>query len=402
MNDRIWLSPPHMGQREMGFVEQAFESNWIAPLGPHVLDFQRKLSDFIQVPHTLALSSGTSALHLALIVLNVKPGDVVICQTETFSASANPICYLGAEPVFVDSEPDTWNMDPDALRICLEHYDKQGAIGKVKAIIVVDLYGMPAQMTPILDIARRFEIPVIEDAAEALGSVYQGRYCGSFGHLGVLSFNGNKIITCSGGGALVSHNETLHEQASYLSAQARDPAPHYEHSEIGYNYRMSNVLAGIGIGQMEVLPDRVLQRRENYQRYLDYFSKWNDMGFRIGFQPEPDGCYSNRWLTCIQIDPQKNGGLSSETLRFALEAENIECRPLWKPLHLQPVFRQFRVVGGAMSEKLFRNGICLPSGSSLDEGQFRRIFRTIERVMESFRGRVNTSFFMPVSPARGF
>jgi dTDP-4-amino-4,6-dideoxygalactose transaminase len=372
----------------LSYVKDAFDTNWIAPLGPHVTAFEKALTNFTGTDHAVALSSGTSALHLALILLNVKPGDLVICQSKTFTASANPICYLGAEPVFVDSEPDTWNMDPEALRSALEEFDRQGILQRVKAIIPVHLYGMPARMDEIMAVANFYDIPVVEDAAESLGSTFHGEHTGSFGQVGILSFNGNKIITSSGGGALLSNNEILIRKARYLSTQARDPAPHYEHSEIGYNYRLSNVLAGIGLGQMEVLTQRVEQRRNNYYRYREFFEKWQSEGFQVEFQEEDPGAFSNRWLTCILINPEQNNGLNREHLRLAMEAENIESRPLWKPMHMQPVHADCRYFGGNVSEMLFKRGLCLPSGSNLSDIDFERIFAVLDREFDSFRQKV--------------
>jgi len=377
-SSKIWLSSPHMGGREQTYVAEAFESNWIAPLGPHVDGLEHALCAYTGAHYAAALSSGTAALHLALILHGVGPGDVVICQSMTFSASANPIVYLGATPVFVDSEPDSWNMCPEALESAIADLKKQGK--HIKAIIPVHLYGMPAKMKEINAIAERYHIPVIEDAAEALGSSYGAQKCGTLGHAGILSFNGNKIITTSGGGALLGNDEAMIQKSRYLATQARDPAPHYQHSHIGYNYRMSNVLAGIGRGQMEVLPDRILQRRANFMRYKTYFSAWNDKGLHIRFQEEFDGAYSNRWLTCIQIDPKQNHGLTREKMRLALESENIESRPLWKPMHMQPVFADAPYYGGHVAETLFDQGLCLPSGSNLTDADFDRIFACLDDI----------------------
>jgi dTDP-4-amino-4,6-dideoxygalactose transaminase len=373
---KIWLSSPHMGGKESSYVIEAFETNWIAPLGPHVNAFEQGLQELTQTKHAAALSSGTSALHLSLILLGVKAGDIVFCQSITFSASANPIVYQGAIPVFIDSENETWNMDPALLKAALEEAKQNGQLPK--AIIPVHLYGMPAKMGEILSIAVEYDVPVIEDAAEALGSTIDNKPCGSFGTFGVLSFNGNKIITTSGGGALLSNDGEMIEKARFLSTQARDAAPHYQHSQIGYNYRMSNVLAGIGRGQLEVLNDRVIARRNNYERYKQYFSKQNNAGFNIQFQEEPDGYQSNRWLTCILVDPIKNKGLTRETIRLEFEAENIEARPLWKPMHQQPVFASTKNYLNGVSDKLFENGLCLPSGSNLTDEEFERIFNCLE------------------------
>ena len=376
--NKIWLSSPHIGNNELQYVNEAFATNWIAPLGPHVNAFEQGLQLETQTKHAAALSSGTSALHLALILLGVKAGDTVFCQSITFSASANPIAYQGAFPVFIDSELDTWNMDPLLLRTALEEAKQNGKLPK--AIIPVHLYGMPAKMAEILSIANEYYVPVIEDAAEALGSSIDNKPCGSFGDFGVLSFNGNKIITTSGGGALLSENAEMIEKARFLATQARDSAPHYQHSQIGYNYRMSNVLAGIGRGQLEVLNDRVAARKNNFERYKQYFSKHNSAGFNFQFQEEPDGYYSNRWLTCILVDPTKNNGLTREEIRLEMDEENIETRPLWKPMHQQPVFASSKSYLNGVSDKLFENGLCLPSGSNLTEEEFERIFNCLDKI----------------------
>ena len=343
----------------MDFIQEAFDTNWIAPLGPNVNGFEGDLAAWLGGNvHVAALSSGTSALHLAMVMLGVGHGDEVICQSMTFSASANPIAYQGATPVFVDSERDTWNMCPDALEAALKDRLKKGK--RVKAIIPVHLYGMPARMDRIMEIARRYGIPVVEDAAEALGSHMNGRPMGTFGDMAILSFNGNKIITTSGGGALVSRKVGWVEKARYLATQARDPAPHYEHSVLGYNYRMSNICAGIGRGQMQVLEERVRQRRANFTHYAEAFAGAPG----ISFQPEMEGAFSNRWLTTILID-WAWAGVSREDLRLGLEADNVEARPLWKPMHLQPVFRNCPFYGEGVAEELFDQGLCLPSGSNL-------------------------------------
>ncbi|MDX2281752.1 MAG: aminotransferase class I/II-fold pyridoxal phosphate-dependent enzyme [Saprospiraceae bacterium] len=372
---KIWLSSPHMGTQEQIFVQAAFDTNWIAPLGPHVDGFEADLCAFTGAKHAAALSAGTAALHLGLILLDVKAGDLVLCQSMTFSASANPIVYQGATPVFIDSEPDTWNMDPIALEAAIKDRIAKGK--KPKAIIPVHLYGMPAKMNEILHIARTYEIPVLEDAAEALGSTYHGIPCGTLGDLGVLSFNGNKIITTSSGGALIGKDAEKIQKARFLSTQARDQAPHYQHSHIGYNYRMSNVLAGIGRGQMIVLPERVAQRRSNYERYLTVLGKVPG----IQFVPEPTGFFSNRWLTTILVDPALTGGLTRETIRLKLEEHNIESRPLWKPMHLQPVFADCPFYGDGTSARLFDQGLCLPSGSNLVDADFSRIFEVLTQIL---------------------
>jgi dTDP-4-amino-4,6-dideoxygalactose transaminase len=378
MNSKIWLSSPHIGTNELQYVNEAFATNWIAPLGPHVNAFEKGLQHQTHTKHAAALSSGTSALHLALILLGVIAGDTVFCQSITFSASANPIAYQGAIPIFIDSEIETWNMDPTLLKAALEEAKQNSKLPK--AIIPVHLYGMPAKMNEILSIAKDYGVPVIEDAAEALGSIFNNKPCGSFGDFGVLSFNGNKIITTSGGGALISDNAEMIEKARFLATQARDPAPHYQHSEIGYNYRMSNVLAGIGRGQLEVLNDRVAARRNNFERYKSYFSKWNMEGFNIKFQEESEGYYSNRWLTCIIVEPDSNKGLTSEEIRLAMDLENIETRPLWKPMHQQPVFATSKNYLNGVSDMLFKNGLCLPSGSNLTEDEFDRIFNCLNSI----------------------
>ncbi len=379
-NNKIYLSSPHIGPAERRYVAEAFDTNWVAPLGPHVNAFEEVLARYTGVGHAAALSSGTAAIHLALLLLGVEAGDTVLCQSMTFSASANPIKYQGARPVFIDSEAGSWNMDPNALADALKRLEAKNQ--KPKAIIPVHLYGIPAQMAEIMEVAERYGVPVVEDAAEALGATYQGRKCGSFGQFGILSFNGNKIITTSGGGALLGEDEALIQRARFLATQARDPAPHYQHSQLGYNYRLSNVLAGIGRGQMEVLPDRIARRRANHERYRAYFEKWNERGYAIRFQEEAPGSFSNRWLTCILVGPATNKGLTREAIRLALEADNIEARPLWKPMHLQPVFAGAPFFGGDTAERLFDIGLCLPSGSNLTEGDFERIFGVLDGVLE--------------------
>ena len=367
MNSKIWLSLPHMGGAEQEFVKQAFDSNWVAPLGPNVEGFELDIASFLNSQsHVSVLSSGTAAIHLALIMLGIQPGDEVICQSMTFSASANPIRYLGASPVFIDSEKDTWNMDPVFLVEAIKDRIRKGK--KPKAIIPVHLYGMPAKMDQIMAIAGEYEIPVIEDAAEALGSSINNEKCGTFGEIGVLSFNGNKIITTSGGGALVSKNQMYVKEATFLATQARDPAPHYQHSKIGYNYRLSNISAGIGRGQMEVLPLRIKQRRDNFSYYTNELKDFPG----ITFLYEPNGYYSNRWLTTILVDAEITG-VSREDIRLKLETENIESRPLWKPMHLQPVFKDCPFYGSGIAQQLFDDGLCLPSGSNLTGTQLNRV-----------------------------
>lgn len=377
MKDKIWLSSPHMGTKEFEYVKEAFETNWIAPLGPHVNGLENDIAAYLDNDiKVAALSAGTAALHLALILSGVKAGDEVICQSLTFSASANPIVYQGATPVFIDSESDTWNMSPYWLEVAIEERLKDGR--KPVAIIPVHLYGMPAKMDEIMAIAERYTIPVIEDAAEALGAVYKERRCGAFGKMAILSFNGNKIITTSGGGALVSHDKNLTDKARFLATQARDPAPHYQHSHIGYNYRMSNVCAAIGRGQMEVLPERIQQRRKNYERYASELSVVP--GF--SFLPEPEGFFSNRWLTTILVNPDQTGGITREDIRLTLERENIESRPLWKPMHLQPIFKNAPFYGDGTSEKLFEQGLCLPSGSNMTAEEQDRVIYHIKKALK--------------------
>jgi dTDP-4-amino-4,6-dideoxygalactose transaminase len=372
---KIWMSSPHMGGNELKFINEAFESNWVAPLGPNVDNFEKDLQNFTKVKHAAALSSGTAAIHLALILLGVKPGDYVICQSMTFSASANPITYVGAIPVFVDSEPDTWNISPEALEEAIKSSIAKNK--KPKAIIPVHLYGMPAKMEELTSIAEKYEIEIIEDAAEALGSTYKGKPAGSFGKFGVLSFNGNKIITTSGGGALISENAEQIQKARFLSTQARDSAPHYQHSHIGYNYRMSNIVAGIGRGQMEVLPERIKARRKNFDTYKNYFRAIEG----VSFLEEPNENYfSNRWLTTILVDPKITDGITRETIRTEFENYNIEARPLWKPMHMQPIFAECMYFGNKVSEDIFEKGLCLPSGSNLTGSDFERIFDVLNKI----------------------
>ncbi|MDF2553883.1 MAG: aminotransferase class I/II-fold pyridoxal phosphate-dependent enzyme [Chryseobacterium sp.] len=375
MNSKIWLSSPHMGGTELKYIHEAFDANWVAPLGPNVDGFEKDLENFLNTDVKVAvLSAGTAALHLALIECGVEYGDEVICQSMTFSASANPIAYCGATPVFIDSEKETWNMCPVALEEAIEDRISKGK--KPKAIIVVHLYGMPAKMDEITAIAEKHEIPLIEDAAEALGSIYKGKACGTFGRFGILSFNGNKIITTSGGGALVCHNQGDKDKAVFLSTQARDNAPHYQHSHIGYNYRMSNIVAGIGRGQMEVLNDRVKARRKMHDFYVEIFKDID--GVEVFSEPNED-YYSNHWLSAIVIDENK-AGKNREELRLALLEDNIESRPLWKPMHLQPVFADAPYYGTNISERLFDNGLCLPSGSNLSDDDRARIKIKINQV----------------------
>ncbi|HQA73657.1 DegT/DnrJ/EryC1/StrS family aminotransferase [Flavobacterium sp.] len=371
---KIWLSSPHMGGTEQIYVNEAFETNWVAPLGPNVTGFENDLQKFIgNNSHVAALSSGTAALHLGLILLDVKAGDEVICQSFTFSASANPILYLGATPIFVDSETETWNMCPIALEEAIMDSVSKGK--KPKAIIPVHLYGMPYKVDEIRKIANHYEIPILEDSAEALGSHYKGTMCGTFGDISALSFNGNKIITTSGGGALVSKKETIKEKAIFLATQARDAAPHYQHSHVGYNYRLSNISAGIGRGQMEVLQKHINLRREMHDFYMNLFKNIKEVTV---FQEPNSDYYSNHWLSCITINSSENGK-TSEQLRLALENDNIESRPLWKPMHLQPIFEKYPYYGNTVSENLFNNGLCLPSGSNLNNDDKQRIIETVSR-----------------------
>lgn len=372
---RLYLSPPHMSGREQQYVQQVFDSNWIAPLGPQVNAFEAEFAAAVGAPHALALSSGTAALHLALIHLGVSRGDEVLVSTLTFSASANPVVYLGARPVFIDSELTSWNLDPTLVAETIERKARQGK--PPKAVIPVHLYGQSADLDPILEVCGRYDIPVIEDAAEALGATYQGRSPGTLGQAGIYSFNGNKIITTSGGGMLVSADGELIAHARKLAQQAREPAPHYEHSEIGHNYRLSNVLAGIGRGQLEILAERVRRKQEIFAAYHQLLGDLPG----IAFMPEAPWGRSTRWLTVITVDPAQFGA-TREDIRLALEAENVESRPLWKPMHLQPVFQGCEVVGGCVAEALFRDGLCLPSGTAMSETDIERVagvLRTIGR-----------------------
>ncbi|MCG9970411.1 DegT/DnrJ/EryC1/StrS family aminotransferase [Christiangramia crocea] len=384
-NEKIWLSSPHMGGEELKYVNKAFEDNWIAPLGPNVTGFENDIREYLTQNgssdiEVAALSSGTAALHLALILLGVERGDEVICQSMTFAASANPIVYLGAIPVFIDSEVDTMNICPEQLEISIK--DRMARGKKPKAIIAVHLYGMPYKVDEINKVAKKYEIPVIEDSAEALGSKYKNAYCGTLGDYSILSFNGNKIITTSGGGALITKNLEAKKKAIFLATQARDDAPHYQHSEVGYNYRLSNVSAGIGRGQMQVLDKRVEARRNMFHFYVNLFRQIE--GVRV-FKEPSDDYFSNHWLTVIEIDESKTGGLDREKLRKYLEAENIESRPLWKPMHMQPVFNHYPYYGTGIAEKMFQNGLCLPSGSNLTSNERNRIEQAI---LNCFKNRV--------------
>ncbi len=375
---KIWLSSPHMGGAEEKYVKEAFDTNWVAPLGPNVNLFEKAISDSLSPSteyYTAALISGTAAIHLALRLLNIQKGDVVMVQSFTFCGTTNPVSYEGAEIIFIDSEQDTWNMCP----LALEHALSENTHKNVKAILPVHLYGMPAKIDQILDIADKYNVPVIEDAAEGLGSSFKKKACGTFGLMSALSFNGNKIITTSGGGALVSMHKSYIDLAKFLATQARDVAPHYQHSQIGFNYRMSNIVAGIGRGQIEVLEERVTKRRENNKRYRDFF-----LGVPgITFQTEPSIDYfSNYWLTAILIDSTLVHGITREDVRLALEAENIESRPLWKPMHMQPVYYGSKFYGAGVCETLFQKGLCLPSGSNLTDSEFERIFKVLSKIFK--------------------
>lgn len=375
-NSRIFLSLAHMGGQESKYIDQAFSENWITSVGPNVDGFEKDVKEYLQTAgYPVALNSGTSALHLGLILLGVQKDDVVICQSLTFVASANPILYKGAIPVFIDSELDTWNMCPIALEEAILDQINKGK--KPKAIITVHLYGMPCKIEEINKVALKYDIPILEDSAEALGSTYKNQKCGTFGTFSVISFNGNKIITTSGGGILVTPTKEAYDKAVFLATQARDAATHYQHSEVGYNYRMSNICAGIGRGQMEVLNAHVSLRREMHRFYSTYFSSFE--GVFLLTEPSND-YYSNHWLSVLIIDPKLTKGITRETLRIAFEENNIESRPLWKPMHLQPLFRNNAYYGENVSEKLFENGLCLPSGSNLKDSDRNRILSVLDAV----------------------
>ena len=387
MKPRIWLSLAHMCGREQEFIQEAFDTNWVVPLGPNVNAFEEVLRDFViengelkiknEDKRVVALSAGTAALHLGLILLGIEEGDEVICQSFTFSASANPIAYQGATPVFVDSEQDTWNMDPGLLVEAIK--DRLEKIGRLpKAIIPVHLYGMPGRMDEIMEVANRYGIPVLEDSAEALGSEYKGRKCGTFGEFAALSFNGNKMITTSGGGALVCPCEERAKRALFYATQAREQAPHYQHEKIGYNYRMSNICAGIGRGQMFVLEDHVARRREIHDLYVRVLD--GVKGVKVMCQPEGGDFNSNYWLTCITVEPEV-AGFTREDVRLALDADNIESRPLWKPMHLQPVFKNAPFYGNGTSERLFEVGLCLPSGPTLVNEDIERVVQVVKELV---------------------
>lgn len=368
MGEKIWLSSPHMSGSEQQYIQQAFDTNWVAPLGPNVNEFESSIARYLGEDSCVAaLSSGTAAIHLGLILLGVTRDDEVICQSKTFSASANPILYQGATPIFVDSERDTWNMDPEQLELAIKDRISQGK--KPKAIIAVHLYGMPYKVDEIHDIANNYEIPVIEDSAESLGSAYKERKCGTFGDISILSFNGNKIITTSGGGALVTKKLEFRDRAIFFATQSRENAIEYHHKEIGYNYRMSNIVAGIGRGQMTVLDSHVQARRSNHEFYQEQLKSQEN----ITFLNEPDGFFSNRWLTTILTGSFKE----REHIRLALAQNNIESRPLWKPMHMQPIFSKYPIYSNGVSEDLFERGLCLPSGSNLSMEDLRRVTNSI-------------------------
>ena len=373
---RIGLSPPHLSGQEETYIRDALASNWIAPVGPHVDLFEQELGAQTGVPHAAALSSGTAALHLALVLLGVGPGDEVLCQSFTFAASANPIRYLGGRPVFIGSEPTTWNLCPDALETALRRGLRRRK--RPKAVIAADIYGMPARWDELTAVCDRYGVPLVEDAAEALGATYRGRACGALGTLGVLSFNGNKIITTSGGGALLSDNEAVIQKARFLAAQAREPVPHYEHRQIGYNYRLSNVCAAIGRAQLTALADRVQRRRATFACYREALQTLPG----VRFLPEPEGFFSNRWLSCFTIEPTGSNP-TPPVLRQVLADRGIEARPLWKPLHRQPVFRSCPYVGSDLADRLFGAGLCLPSGSALTDGQRAEVVAVVRHAFSA-------------------
>ncbi len=369
--NRIYLSPPHLSGEEINFIQEALDTNWVAPAGPALGEFERQIAKSNEIENALVVSSGTAAIHLALIVLGVGRGDEVICSTFTFSGSCNPIIYQSATPIFVDSELQSWNMHPDLLEQAIKDRLRLGK--KPKAIIVVHLFGMPAQMNEIMEIAHRHQIPVIEDAAEALGSMYQNRKAGTIGDIGIYSFNGNKIITTSGGGAMVSNRKDWIDKARFLSSQSRSPVPYYQHEELGYNYQLSNISASIGLGQIKVLQDRVKQRR----KIFDFYSVNLPTHF-FSFQPEPNGEVSNRWLTTVLLHSSTK---KPEELRVELEKKNIETRPLWKPMHLQPVFKEAPSYLNGVSESLFEKGLCLPSGSNLSDDNLQFVVNAVKSLV---------------------
>ena len=374
-DNKIWLSPPHISNNEKKYVDEAFEQNWIAPVGPHINKFEDELSKVSEGFDVAVLSSGTAAIHLALVLLGVKNDDYVICSSFTFSASVNPIIYLGASPIFIDSEQDTWNMDPSLLEQAI--VTQININKKPKAIILVHLYGYPSKTEEIVSISKKYDIPLIEDAAEALGSKYKNQPLGTFGDIGIFSFNGNKIITTSSGGAIISKNKEFIKKAKFLATQAREDQPHYEHKEIGYNYRMSNVCAAIGLGQLEVLETRVVKRRYIHDYYKNQLSEIES----IKFLNDIDGFYSNRWLTAIVLE--ENSKINNEKIRLELQKNNIESRPLWKPMHLQPVFNTYQALTNGVSEDLFNRGLCLPSGSNMSDQDLNRVVNIIKNLHES-------------------
>jgi dTDP-4-amino-4,6-dideoxygalactose transaminase len=376
MPKQILLSPPHLGNQELEFIKEAFETNWVAPIGPHIDAFEQEFCEVVKTKYAVAVSSGTAALHLALRLLEIERGDEIFCSTLTFIATANPILYMGATPVFIDSDRTSWNMDPALLSTALAQRAKQGKLPK--AVVLVHLYGQSADIDPILSACNLYDVPLIEDAAESLGAIYKGKAPGSFGRISIFSFNGNKIITTSGGGMLVTNDEGLATQARFLATQARDVAPHYQHSQMGYNYRLSNVLAGIGRGQLQVLKDRVAARRQNFEIYRSALQHLPG----LNFMPEADFGASSRWLSCLEIDPNQSG-LTREHLRLAMVAEHIESRPVWKPLHLQPLFKDCEAIGGKVAVELFDRGLCLPSGSNLKDADRDRVIQTILRQFQA-------------------
>lgn len=374
-DEKIWLSSPHMGGGEMKFIQQAFDENWIAPLGPNVNGLEKDLEEYLgENSKVAALSSGSAAIHLSLILLGVKRDDYVVCQSLTFSATANPIIYLGARPIFVDSEKDTWNLCPNAVEDAIKYGISQGK--KPKAILTVSLYGLPYKVDEIKALSIKYDIPVIEDSAEALGSTYKNQKCGTFGDFSIISFNGNKIITTSGGGALIVKNDTLRKNAIFLATQAKDQAPHYEHTTIGYNYRMSNISAGIGRGQMEVLEERIAQRRANHEFYRKTLEDTSI--FELHTEPDKD-YFSNHWLNIIRLSPEAK--LTTQEVIAAFVAANIETRPIWKPMHLQPIFKNEMYIGSNLAEHLFYTGVCLPSGSNLKTEDKTRIFDVFSKLL---------------------
>ncbi len=375
MNKRIFLSAPHMGGEELDFIREAFASNYIAPVGPQLENFEQEFAAKVKAKYAAAVSSGTAALHLLLRYVGVGPGDEVFCSTFTFIASANPILYLGGRPVFIDSDERSWNMDPALLDQGLRQRSKKGRLPK--AVVLVHLYGQPADIDSIKEICASYDVPLLEDAAEALGAQYKGKAPGTFGMAGFFSFNGNKIITTSGGGMIVSENTELIDKVKFWATQARDNAVHYEHSEMGYNYRMSNVLAAIGRGQLRVLEDRVGKKRSIFQRYREALAELPG----VHFMPEPDFAHSTRWLTCLTIDPGQSG-IDRDRVIGALEKNNIESRPTWKPMHMQPLYQGREVIGGVVAERLFRQGICLPSGTGMNSNDQERVIRIVRECWE--------------------